>query len=116
AGGRWWPGAGAAAPGDPPVATQAPPPQLAIERAVALAWLATTAGAFLAHGLTRLLVEGQVALALASDPFGRGWDLFGTAARSIDHSPFSPGAVGTAQLAVTIGGAAWGVVAAARRL
>ncbi|MCO6184756.1 hypothetical protein [Rhizobium sp. L1K21] len=31
-----------------------------------------------AHYLTYLLVQGQYALKLASDPFGRGWDLFGT--------------------------------------
>lgn len=32
-----------------------------------------------AHYLSYLLVAGQVVIALASDPFGRGWDLFGTA-------------------------------------
>ncbi len=32
-----------------------------------------------AHYLSYLLVAGQVAIPLASDPFGRGWDLFGTA-------------------------------------
>ncbi|MDZ5699319.1 hypothetical protein [Chelativorans sp. M5D2P16] len=33
-----------------------------------------------AHYLTALLVNGQYALAAMSDPFFRGWDLFGTAA------------------------------------
>lgn len=33
----------------------------------------------LAHYLTYLLVQGQYAIPLASDPFGRGWDLLGTA-------------------------------------
>jgi hypothetical protein len=32
-----------------------------------------------AHYLTYLLVAGQLAIPLASDPLGRGWDLFGTA-------------------------------------
>lgn len=32
-----------------------------------------------AHYLSYLLVAGQVVIPLASDPFGRGWDLFGTA-------------------------------------
>jgi hypothetical protein len=32
----------------------------------------------LAHYLTYLLVQGQFALPLLSDPFGKGWDLFGT--------------------------------------
>jgi hypothetical protein len=31
------------------------------------------------HYLTALLVNGQYALVAASDPFGRGWNLFGTA-------------------------------------
>ncbi len=32
-----------------------------------------------AHYLSYLLVAGQVVIPLTSDPFGRGWDLFGTA-------------------------------------
>jgi len=32
-----------------------------------------------AHYLTALLVDGQYAVAALSDPFARGWDLFGTA-------------------------------------
>jgi hypothetical protein len=32
-----------------------------------------------AHYLSYLLLAGQVVIALASDPFGRGWNLFGTA-------------------------------------
>ena len=51
-----------------------------------------------------------------SDPFGRGWNLFGTADRAIDYSPLSPGIVGVAQIALAIAGATWGVVAAARIL
>jgi hypothetical protein len=38
----------------------------------------------LAHYLTYLLVQGQFALPLLSDPFGRGWDLLGTA----DFDPY----------------------------
>ena len=33
----------------------------------------------LAHYLTYLLIQGQLVIRLASDPFGFGWDLFGTA-------------------------------------
>ena len=32
----------------------------------------------LAHFLSFLLIQGQLIIPLASDPFGRGWDLFGT--------------------------------------
>ena len=42
-----------------------------------------------AHYLTFLLFEGQAFLYLASDPFGQGWDLFGTASRAIDYTYLS---------------------------
>ena len=32
----------------------------------------------IAHFLTLLIVQGQLIISLASDPFGYGWDLFGT--------------------------------------
>ncbi len=38
----------------------------------------------LAHYLSFLLIQGQYAIPMASDPFGLGWDLFGTAAFKID--------------------------------
>jgi hypothetical protein len=37
-----------------------------------------------AHYLSYLLVAGQVVIPLVSDPFGHGWDLFGTARYKID--------------------------------
>jgi hypothetical protein len=42
-----------------------------------------------AHYLTFLLFEGQAIKYLASDPFGQGWDLFGTASAAIDYSLIS---------------------------
>lgn len=88
----------------------------ATREAAVYGWLATTAGLFVGHGIPVLLLDGQFALALASDPFGQGWDLFGTADRTIDYSPLSPGLVGVLQCAATAGGAAWGVAVAARSL
>jgi hypothetical protein len=41
---------------------------------------------FLAHDLTLLVLEGQNAYALVSDPLGRGWDVFGTVAHTVDYS------------------------------
>jgi hypothetical protein len=38
----------------------------------------------LAHYLTFFLVQGQYAIPLLSDPFGFGWNLFGTAAYKVD--------------------------------
>ena len=40
----------------------------------------------LAHYLSYLLIAGQYIIPLASDPFGIGWDLFGTAGYAIDIS------------------------------
>jgi hypothetical protein len=84
-----------------------------VGRSVSLTWLVATAGAFLAHGVTLLLVDGQLALALGSDPLGRGWDLFGTATRTVDYSPLTPGLVGTAQLVAAVAGAVGGVAVVA---
>ena len=42
-----------------------------------------------AHYLTFLLFEGQAIFYLASDPFGQGWDLFGTANSAIDYGLLS---------------------------
>jgi hypothetical protein len=41
-------------------------------------------GYHLAHYLGYFLIQGQYAIPLVSDPFGRGWDLFGTAAYRVD--------------------------------
>lgn len=38
----------------------------------------------LSHYLSYLLMAGQLAISLASDPFAMGWDLFGTSGRLID--------------------------------
>ena len=43
----------------------------------------------LAHYLTYLLFEGQAIQYLAADPFGQGWDLFGTASAGINFSLIS---------------------------
>jgi hypothetical protein len=42
-----------------------------------------------AHYLTFLLFEGQAIGYLASDPLGRGWDVFGTATKGIDYGVIS---------------------------
>ena len=42
-----------------------------------------------AHYLTFFLFEGQAIFALASDPLGEGWDLFGTASSAIDFGLIS---------------------------
>jgi len=55
-----------------------------------------------AHYLTFLLFEGQATFYLASDPFGRGWDVFGTADRAIDYTYLSQNATWYVQVAVVV--------------
>ena len=43
-----------------------------------------------AHYFTLLVIQGQYALPLASDPFGFGWDLFGTLDYAPNIAPFTP--------------------------
>jgi hypothetical protein len=56
----------------------------------------------LAHYLTYLLFEGQAIQYLASDPFGQGWDLFGTATAAIDFSLIGQHATWYAQVALVV--------------
>ncbi|MDO8483561.1 MAG: hypothetical protein Q7S35_01305 [Candidatus Limnocylindrales bacterium] len=81
--------------------------------------LAIALGYLIAHYLTYLLIDGQRILIAISDPFQRGWDLFGTAFHEPSGAFLPPGLVWTAQLAAVVGGhmlGAWGghVVAAAQ--
>jgi hypothetical protein len=74
-------------------------------------------GYLVAHYLTYLLIDGQRILIAISDPFQRGWDLFGTAFHEPTGTFLPPGLVWTIQLASVVGGhmlGAWGghVVAA----
>jgi hypothetical protein len=57
-----------------------------------------------AHYLTFLLFEGQAIVYLASDPFGRGWDLFGTAAVAVDYNWLSQSGAWYLQVAFVVVG------------
>ena len=57
-----------------------------------------------AHYLTFLLFEGQATFYLASDPFGEGWDIFGTADRAIDYTYLSQNAAWYVQVGVVVAG------------
>ena len=65
-----------------------------------------------AHYFSLLLLEGQATIALVSDPFGRGWDLFGTAGRTIDFTLVSPLTVAYVQCGAIVVGHVAGVVMA----
>jgi hypothetical protein len=65
-----------------------------------------------AHYFSLLVLEGQAAIALASDPLGRGWDLFGTASRVVDFTLVSPRTVAYVQCGAIVAGHVAGVVVA----
>lgn len=65
-----------------------------------------------AHYFSLLVLEGQAAIALASDPLGRGWDLFGTATRVVDFTLVSPRTVAYVQCGAIVVGHVAGVVLA----
>jgi FtsH-binding integral membrane protein len=57
-----------------------------------------------AHYFSLLVIQGQFAITLSSDPFGRGWDLFGTADFAPNLAPFSPNTIWYVQVAALVGG------------
>jgi hypothetical protein len=57
-----------------------------------------------AHYLSFLLFEGQATVYLASDPFGEGWDLFGTVDRGIDYTYLSQNATWYLQVGFVVVG------------
>ena len=65
-----------------------------------------------AHYFSLLVLEGQAAIALVSDPFGQWWDLFGTADRPIDYTLVSPNAIAYVQVGAIVAGHVAGVVLA----
>jgi hypothetical protein len=65
-----------------------------------------------AHYLTFLLFEGQAIGYLASDPFGQGWNLFGTATAGIDYTWFPQSAIWYVQVALVVAGHVAGLVLA----
>jgi len=57
-----------------------------------------------AHYYTLLLVQGQSVIALISDPFGWGWDLFGTAGYRTNLRFLDAGVVWYSQVALIVAG------------
>jgi hypothetical protein len=57
-----------------------------------------------AHYYTYLLIQGQAIIALLSDPFGWGWNLFGTAGYKIDANLIGADTVWYSQVALIVVG------------
>lgn len=69
-------------------------------------------GYAVAHYFSLLVFEGQRMLALASDPFDLGWDLFGTAAWNVDFTAVSTTTIAVVQVLGIVVGHFAGVVVA----
>ena len=65
-----------------------------------------------AHYFTLLVIQGQYALPLASDPFGFGWDLFGTVDYAPNIAPFTPNTVWYVQVGSLVAGHVAGLTVA----
>jgi hypothetical protein len=65
-----------------------------------------------AHYLTFLLIQGQLAVPLASDPFGYGWDLFGTIDFRVNVQPLSADQIWYAQAGALVIGHVLGLMIA----
>ncbi len=66
----------------------------------------------LAHYFSLLAYQGQAAGFLASDPLGKGWDLFGTAASTIDYTVVSANGIWYVQVGALVLGHVAGLVLA----
>ncbi|HEU0247311.1 MAG TPA: hypothetical protein VFR38_09540 [Gaiellaceae bacterium] len=75
--------------------------------------LVPIAAAYLvAHYFSLLLIQGQFIITLASDPFGKGWDLFGTADFAPNLAIVSPETVWYVQVAALVVGHVAGLTVA----
>ncbi|HET9671575.1 MAG TPA: hypothetical protein VFQ40_01845 [Actinomycetota bacterium] len=65
-----------------------------------------------AHYFSFLVLEGQLGLIRLSDPFGQGWDLFGTAGWAMNLALVSPTTIWYVQVAAIVIGHVGGVIVA----
>jgi len=66
----------------------------------------------LAHYISLLINQGQFAIPLASDPFGFGWDVLGTADFAPNLTALTPNMIWYTQVAVLVIGHVFGLVLA----
>ena len=80
------------------------PGALELARIFALSLIPIALAYNIAHFITLLLVQGQLIIPVASDPLGRGWDLFGTAGYQIDIGVINARIVWFLSVAVIVAG------------
>ena len=64
------------------------------------------------HYFSLLVIQGQFLIPLASDPFGWGWDFFGTLDYRPNLAPFSPNTIWYVQVGTLVGGHVLGLALA----
>jgi len=69
-------------------------------------------GYAVAHYFSFAMFQGQEGVLLATDPFGRGWDLLGTKGMRIDYAFLSTGFIAGVQIGAIVLGHVLGVVSA----
>jgi polyferredoxin len=89
---------------------QAPLKRLFVDYAYSLVPMGLTG--WIAFSLSFVFVNGSYAAAVLSDPFGWGWNLFGT--RSVPWTPLLPGIVPVLQVGSLLAGLVFSVVVAYR--
>jgi len=66
----------------------------------------------IAHYFSLFVLQGQAAIRLASDPFGRGWDLFGSASFTPDLGLLTPNTIWYVQVGALVAGHVAGLAVA----
>jgi hypothetical protein len=69
-------------------------------------------GYAVAHYFSFAMFQGQEGVLLATDPFGRGWDLLGTSGTRIDYAFLGTGLIAGVQIGAIVLGHVLGVVSA----
>jgi len=87
-------------------------PAIEIARSFSHTLVPIAAAYVLAHYFSLLAYNGQAIGYLASDPLGKGWDLFGTADKAIDYGVVSATAIWYVQVGVLVAGHVCGLILA----
>jgi len=80
-----------------------------VERRFVHSLLPIAVGYTVAHYFSLAVFQGQAGYLLASDPLGRGWDLFGTAGSTIDYRVVTTSAIAVVQVLAILTGHVVGV-------
>ena len=86
--------------------------EVPVERRFVHSLLPIAVGYTVAHYFSLVVFQGQAGYLLASDPLGRGWDLFGTAGSRIDYLVVSTSVIAVVQVVAILSGHVLGVFVA----